>query len=123
MKPQVYIKNALRTEITKYPFKKTGEVTPRIEHAIDGLVTEAGELMEAIKKVKFYGAKLDKVNLVEELGDIMWYLAIFSNELKVSFEEIWYKNIRKLKTRYPEKYTDKKAQNRNLKNERKELEK
>lgn len=123
MKPHEYIKNALRTEMKKYPFKKTGDVTPRIEHAAVGIATESGEIMDAIKKAKFYKAGLDKVNIIEEIGDVMWYLAIFCDELKVSFEDVWDKNIRKLKTRYPEKYTNLKAKKRNLNKERVELEK
>lgn len=123
MKPSEYIKNALRTETRKYPFKKTGDVTPRIEHGAIGIATESGEIMDAIKTAKYYGRKLDKVNLVEEMGDIMWYLAILSDELKVPFEEIWDKNIRKLKSRFPEKFTKKEVNNRDLRKERKELEK
>ncbi len=123
MKPEDYIKNALRTEPQEYPFKGTHEVTPRIEHGAIGIVTEAGEIMDAVKTNKYYGRELDKVNLIEEMGDVMWYLAILCDELGVSFEDVWEKNINKLKKRFPEKYTSDKANNRNLKEERKELEK
>lgn len=123
MKPSDYIKNAIRTESKDYQFTKTGNVTPRIEHAVMGIVTEAGELMDAIKKAKIYGKELDKINIVEELGDLMWYFALLSDELKVTFEEIWDKNIRKLALRYPEKYSHDKALNRTLDKEREELEK
>ena len=37
----------------------------------------------------------------EEVGDLMWYVAILCDELKLSFEEIWEMNIKKLKIRYP----------------------
>lgn len=123
MKPSDYIQNAKRTEPKKYLFKKTKDVTPRIEHAVFGIVTEAGELMDSLKKAKIYGQKLDKVNLVEEAGDVMWYLAILSDALNVSFEDIWDKNIRKLKARFPEKYDHDHAKHRDLKHERNELEK
>jgi len=123
MKPSKYIQQAKRTETEKYRFKKTGNVTPRIEHAAMGIATESGELMDAIKKAKIYGRDLDKTNLIEELGDLMWYIAILTDDLGTSFEEVWDKNIKKLKARYPEKYTDEKAHNRNLPKERKELEK
>ena len=123
MKASEYINNAKRTEVSKYTFGKTGEVTPRIEHGVFGVVAEAGELMDAIRKSKIYGHDLDKTNLVEEVGDVMWYLAILCDELGVSFEEVWEKNIRKLKARYPEKFTNKKFKNRDLVKERRELEK
>lgn len=123
MKPSEYIQRAKRTETGKYRFKETGGVTPRIEHATMGIVTEAGELMDAMKRAKIYGKTLDRINLVEELGDLMWYIALLTDELGTSFEEIWDKNIRKLMARYPEKYSDLKASKRNLKKEREELEK
>ena len=75
-----YIQKALRTE-SSYRFEATGEITPRIEHAAMGMVTEAAELMDAVKKSKIYGRPIDRVNLVEEAGDIMWYLAILADEL------------------------------------------
>jgi NTP pyrophosphatase (non-canonical NTP hydrolase) len=118
-----YVKKALRTESGKYLFSATGNVTPRIEHAIYGLVTEAGEMMDAIKKSKIYGKDLDTVNLIEEAGDLMWYLSLLSDELHVSFEDIWERNINKLKVRYPEKYTDENALTRDLRTERSVLEK
>lgn len=123
MKPTDYIKKAKTTEPKKYKFKATGEVTPRIEHAVFGLVTEVGELMDALKRSKFYSVPIDKINMIEEVGDLMWYLALLCDELDVSFEEVWDKNIRKLKKRFPERYSDKKARVRNRKRERKELEK
>ena len=116
-----YIQNALRTE-SPYGFEATGEVTPRIEHGVMGAVTESGELMDAIKKAKMYGRPLDRVNLVEEMGDVMWYFAILADELGVSFEEIWEKNISKLRQRYPEKYSNERSEQRDLETERKILE-
>ncbi len=122
MSPSEYIQNALRTESKNYVFPATGDVTPRIEHAVMGIVTEAGELMDAVKKTKIYGKELDKVNLVEEAGDLMWYLAVLADELGVSFEEMWEKNINKLRARYPEKFSKENALDRNLEQERKTLE-
>ena len=94
----------------------------RILHSICGLSSEVGELMDAIKKSKIYGRSLDRVNLVEEMGDVMWYFAILADELGVSFEEIWEKNINKLRQRYPEKYSDASFDQRDVVAERKILE-
>lgn len=122
MTPAEYIAFARRTETQNYTFSATGSVTPRIEHAVMGLVTESAECMDAIKKTKIYGKELDIVNLKEEAGDIMWYLAILADALGVTFEEIWEKNIAKLAARYPEKYTDDAAINRDTAVERAILE-
>jgi hypothetical protein len=52
----------------------------------------------------------------------MWYLAILADDLGVSFEQMWEKNINKLKKRYPDKYSHDKALNRDTDAERKILE-
>lgn len=45
-----------------------------LDHFLDGLCTEAGELLNCFKK-KWHGKGLDEVNVVEEIGDIAWYVA------------------------------------------------
>jgi len=122
MTPTEYIQNATRTEKVDLPFETVNGVTPRIEHAIIGLASECGELVGAMKKAKIYGKEFDVVNFKEEIGDIMWYLAIALDSINSSWEEVWDLNIAKLKARYPDKYTDCNALTRNLEIERKILE-
>lgn len=95
----------------------------RLTHAALGLSTEANEFSDQLKKHLIYGKQLDKVNLIEELGDICWYIALACDELGVNFEKIQSINIKKLKARYGDKYSDQKALHRNLIDERKILEK
>lgn len=45
-------------------------------HAACGLVTEVGEIIDQYKRHWFYKKDLDVKNLVEEVGDVLWYLAI-----------------------------------------------
>ena len=45
------------------------------EHMAMGILGELGEIVDAVKKHYVYGRPLDKVNLMEEVGDIFWYLA------------------------------------------------
>ncbi len=73
-------------------------------HAIMGLTTEIGELTDNFKKHIFYGAELDLTNIDEELGDILWYLAILMDEWDIDFTKCMEANIRKLKSRYPDKF-------------------
>lgn len=93
----------------------------RLLHAAVGLCTETGEFQDQLKRHIFYGKDLDKVNLKEELGDILWYVALACNTLDIQMSEVMEKNIVKLKIRYPEKFTQDKALNRNLEAERKVL--
>ncbi len=91
-------------------------------HAAMGISTESGELMDAFKRKIFYGKDLDVVNVKEEIGDLMWYVAILLRELDLDFEELLQINIDKLKARYPEKFTEERALNRDLDKEREILE-
>lgn len=91
-------------------------------HAAMGIGTEAGELLDAFKRKIFYGKELDVVNIKEEVGDIMWYVAILLRELDLDFEDILQLNIDKLKARFPEKFTEHHALNRDLDTERSILE-
>src|SRR5208337_2084108 len=95
----------------------------RLLHALTGMTTEIGELQDQFKKHIFYGKELYIINIVEELGDLFWYIAILCDEIETPFEEIWEKNILKLKKRYEGKFTETKAENRDLQAERDILEK
>lgn len=95
---------------------------PRIFHGIIGLATESAELVEAIVKSLLTNNPLDKVNVQEELGDINWYVSVLVDALGADWENILNTNIKKLKARYPNKFTSENAINRNLEVERKILE-
>ena len=94
----------------------------RLLHAGIGLATEAGEFLDALKKHVFYGKELDTVNLSEEMGDIFWYCALIADELKIDFSQVMDTNIAKLKARYGDKFSEEKAEHRDLKTERTILE-
>jgi NTP pyrophosphatase (non-canonical NTP hydrolase) len=93
----------------------------RLVHAALGLSTEAGEFVEALHK-HAWGEDLDLVNLSEELGDVCWYVAIGSDAVKIPLSDIQNTNIEKLKARFPDKFSEENAMNRNLETERKILE-
>lgn len=86
-----------------------------------GLVTESGEMMDAFKKL-YYGKPIDRTNIIEELGDVMWYVSRMCDILGVTLEQVMAINIAKLTKRYPEKFTEEAALNRDLDGERKILE-
>lgn len=95
----------------------------RLLHHCIGLCTETGELQDAVKKHIFYGKELDITNVLEEVQDILWYVAGICNTFNVSIEEMQDKNIAKLKARYGEKFSSENAIDRNLEKERQILEK
>tara|TARA_Y100000991_G_scaffold214840_1_gene203559 strand:+ start:1164 stop:1544 length:381 start_codon:yes stop_codon:yes gene_type:complete len=126
MDSKVYINQAKQTESKNFDEvnqRVSNEKMLRILHAGMGVSTEAGELLDALKKHIYYGKKLDEVNIFEEVGDIFWYLAILADELGFSFEKAMDRNIEKLKTRYGHKFSEHAALLRNLEQERQTLQK
>lgn len=91
-------------------------------HAVLGIATESGEMVEALLNGIAAGRPLDPVNLAEEAGDLLWYLAMLLRVLHVDFDDVMRQNIKKLKDRFPDKFTTEAANNRNLDSERKVLE-
>lgn len=82
-------------------------------HASIGIAGEAGELVDAFKKYAVYGQPLDRENVIEELGDLEFYLQDFRNITGITREETLAANIKKLSKRYAGfKYTDKRAKDR-----------
>lgn len=73
-----------------------------ILNGILGLCGETGEVSDHIKKYMFQGHELDQDKLVNELGDVCWYIAILASGLNVDLETVMKKNIEKLQRRYPD---------------------
>ena len=126
-----YVKKAIQTEcgyskalgrLTIAESVSHGKDLIRLLHGSMTLTTESGELADAIKKSVFYGKELDLVNLAEEVGDVLWAVAIICDELGVSIEEVMEANIYKLRKRYPDKFKEGDALNRDLTSERASLE-
>lgn len=124
MDESTYKEGALSTENVNYTeIGLTAAEHIRLDHAITGIVTEAGELADALKRVKFYGKDLDITNMKEEAGDLLWYFTILLDELGTDLSEIRDMNNRKLtKKRYKNGFSKEAALNRNTEEERKELE-
>lgn len=129
-KRHLFYGKPLEVESKEY---QTGTVAPelgakldeslRLIHAAIGLFTEAGEFIQAIYEHLFTDGQghLDVINLVEEAGDIFWYMAIFADDSSVTFEDIERINNNKLRARYPEKFTEAQATTRALDVERRVL--
>ena len=96
MNSEQYIKLAQRTTNTK-------DIDDKIINGAMGLVGEAAEVLEHIKKWKYQGHLLQAGKLIEEAGDVMWYLAELCSGIGITFEDLWEINIEKLEKRYPER--------------------
>jgi NTP pyrophosphatase (non-canonical NTP hydrolase) len=69
-------------------------------HAALGICGEAGELADAIKKRYVYGKPLDIANVIEELGDLRFYMEAVMNLLGIGDQEVLQANANKLAVRY-----------------------
>jgi NTP pyrophosphatase (non-canonical NTP hydrolase) len=82
-------------------------------HMAGCIPEEAGEVFGIVKKHVFYNKPLDREKLVEELGDLEFYLEGLRQVCGLAREEILAANIAKLGKRYEGfKYSDAAAQAR-----------
>lgn len=81
-------------------------------NAVMGLNGEAGEVIDHVKKVCFQGHELDRQHMIEELGDVAWYLAVCCEAIDTTLEEVLQNNIDKLRRRYPDGFDKSRSINR-----------
>lgn len=92
-----YQKQALTTAITN--------PDPLMDKTIwaMGISGEAGEVLEKWKKIVAYKDGVisddDKAELIKELGDVVWYVAVMAHSLGISFDEVMERNVQKLADR------------------------
>ena len=90
--------------------KEMTPVNAHLLHMCMGVSGEAGELVDAIKKSVFYCKPIDYEHIIEELGDIEFYLEGLRQGLGITREQTINANICKLGKRYKgHSYSDKQA--------------
>lgn len=97
--------NALRTASMK-------DKLALVHNGVMGLAGESGECIDLMKKHLFQGHELNSEKMIDELGDVLWYVAITAEGLGVSLEEVATHNVDKLKKRYPEGFDSARSINR-----------
>lgn len=126
MNPSEYQKAAMRTECDQarslmrigHESAPDGSRPPmaavRAIHAMIGVQAEAGEVAGLVQKWLYYSRDPDYNKMYEELGDLMWYVAQICDALGFDLGDVMATNIVKLRTRFPEKFTDEACTNRDL---------
>lgn len=98
MKFDEYQKRALKTIIST-----DDELKDRL-HWVLGINGEAGEIAEKVKKIIRDKDGVmndeDRDAMAKEIGDVLWYLAVFADHLGFSFDDIAQANLDKLKSRH-----------------------
>jgi NTP pyrophosphatase (non-canonical NTP hydrolase) len=116
---QAYKKRVKSTELSDYskPLARMNTHVMRMLHAAMGISTEAGELHDQFKRHIYYGTDLDVANIVEELGDLLFYMTMLTDELHITMDDVRDANSKKLYLRYAGKFSEGKATERDLKAE------
>ena len=77
-----------------------------------GICGEGGEFADEVKKHLFHTHPLHWDKLVEELGDVLWYVSRACSALGTTLEMVALGNVAKLKQRYPEGFSSDQSINR-----------
>lgn len=95
-------------EMNKYQIKAARTIRKELttaqllQNAALGLAGEAGEVADHIKKVYYQGHPLNPTELINELGDVLWYIAEMCTALGIDMSEAAEANVNKLLLRYPD---------------------
>lgn len=81
-------------------------------NGVMGLCGESGEVIDLVKKHLAQGHELDREKMINELGDVAWYIAETAYALDVDLETVFQRNIEKLKKRYPDGFDSSHSINR-----------
>jgi hypothetical protein len=76
-------------------------------------------LAQLLERWVYYGQSLPIPDVEEEVGDCLWYLALLCNAVGIPMERAMEGNLAKLKARFPHKFTEEAAANRDPTAERK----
>lgn len=71
-----------------------------LTYTVLGLVGEAGEVANEVKRQYHKGGVIDPIKVMDELGDTLWYLARATYESGLTLQEVANYNINKLNTRH-----------------------
>ena len=106
MNADEYMTEVLRT----YAGQDT--TTDKLTLSALGLAGESGEVADTVKKLLYQGHRLDIMHMVEELGDVLWYLVLACHALDCTLEDVMKVNVQKLHRRYPDGFDPLRSINR-----------
>lgn len=92
-----YQQHALTTAL------KTDDKFMDMMHWVLGMAGESGEVADKLKKIiRDKGGTItpaDEAELVKEIGDVLWYVAVMADQLGVSLNDVAQANVDKLASR------------------------
>lgn len=84
--------------------KKTRQPMADLNYLLGKIAVEGGEAWQHIMKAEYHDKPLDSVAILDELGDVLWYVANACDQLGVTLESVAEANVAKLRSRHGESY-------------------
>lgn len=81
-------------------YQATIEDMPLYDDICYGIASEAGEVVDVIKKGSRPGREIDIQHLGEEIGDLLWYTTKLATKYGLSMEVLLQTNVDKLNERH-----------------------
>lgn len=88
-------------------------VRQRTEHALFGMASEVGEIHGVFQK-EYQGHDIDTEALMDECGDLLWFVAELCDIYHRSMADVAMRNIEKLRHRYPKGFDPKRSAHRDV---------
>lgn len=95
MKHSEYRESVLRTARTDLNKDK------QLQNILLGIAGESGEILDCFKKQLFQDHPEDKTKIMNEVGDVLFYLYWLAENQGFTIEECMFSNKAKLEKRYP----------------------
>lgn len=103
----IYQRDAASTASTPLTDRSTDAITMAL-----GLAGEAGEVADLVKKWHAHGHELDREKIIDEIGDILWYVAGMATVMNIDLSRVADRNRAKLLMRYPDGFSTERSINR-----------
>ena len=88
-------------ELARRTQNKDLSMSKRMYHALHGLSAEVGEIHEIFQK-SYQGHTVYTEKIIDEMSDVLWFIAELCDVFTVSMDELAQHNIDKLKKRFPD---------------------
>lgn len=70
-----------------------------------GISDEAGDVAGLVKKMLYQGHPANPIKIANEMGDVLWYLALLATTMGFSLGDVAEANVKKLEQRYPKGFS------------------
>lgn len=92
--------NADYEKFVRMMMKPHGSLEEELCDWVMGLAGESGEVVDLAKKVLFHGRTVAEDRMIEEIGDVLFYVTALCHTFNITVEELMNANYKKLTARH-----------------------